>query len=69
MIVQKTYPTVFRFAVFFFVLLSTLFIIIPDPRIEVIWYDYSSTIVKMFFYLCQLNYKSGVHVILFTDHP
>jgi hypothetical protein len=68
MIVQKTYPTVFRFTVFFFVLLSTLFIILSCPLIEVIWYDYNPTIVKMFFYLCQLNYKSGVHVILFTDH-
>jgi len=41
MILQKTYPTVFRFAVFFFVLISTLlvtvsFSIVIDPFIEII---------------------------------
>jgi hypothetical protein len=50
MILQKTYPTVFRFTVFFFILISTLFSIVLDPFIEIICYDYRPTVVKIFFY-------------------
>lgn len=51
MVLYKTYPTVFRFTVFFFVLISTLFSIVLDPFIEIICYDYRPTVVKIFFLL------------------